>query len=70
MVSMSKLLWNRGGERLMPDITICVNKKCKKRNICYRYVAEPSLFQSYDIFNVDCSGDCFYFIEIRHGGGV
>ena len=37
----------------MPDIAMCVNEKCKKRNQCYRYKAEPSLYQTYCEFN-DC----------------
>ena len=35
----------------MPDISMCLNKECPKRNECYRYTAEPNPFrQSYSKF--------------------
>lgn len=36
----------------MPDITMCRNKKCKRKTECYRYIAIPNKFyQSYFIPN-------------------
>jgi hypothetical protein len=34
----------------MPDITMCNNHRCKMREGCFRYVAEPSDRQSYCYF--------------------
>lgn len=31
----------------MPDISMCLNEECLSRNLCYRYKAEPSDYQSY-----------------------
>jgi len=39
----------------MPDITMCKNKKCKKKDKCYRFTAEPSEYrQSYAEFKEPC----------------
>jgi hypothetical protein len=49
----------------MPDITMCVNKKCKKRDTCYRVIAIPSIMQSYaDVFEKNHNGECCNFIHI------
>jgi hypothetical protein len=31
----------------MPDIAMCKNKACPKRETCYRFTATPSYRQSY-----------------------
>jgi hypothetical protein len=31
----------------MPDIAMCEGGKCTAKHLCYRYVAEPSYYQSY-----------------------
>lgn len=31
----------------MPDITMCRDKECPKREDCYRFKAKPDMFQSY-----------------------
>jgi hypothetical protein len=31
----------------MPDITMCLDHQCNKKNTCYRYLAKPSTYQSY-----------------------
>lgn len=36
----------------MPDITMCWNKTCPSRYKCYRYMAIPSLSQSWSEFVV------------------
>jgi hypothetical protein len=45
----------------MPDITMCQNKKCKKKMECYRYIALPDkLYQSYFMPN---ENDCKNFVQ-------
>jgi hypothetical protein len=34
----------------MPDITMCLNNCCELSDQCYRFVAEPSEYQSYSSF--------------------
>lgn len=34
----------------MPDITMCANKKCPFRDMCYRYRAIPDRYQAYAMF--------------------
>jgi len=43
----------------MPDITMCQNHKCPKRETCYRYTAEPSNWQSYTVFTSDTVDNCY-----------
>jgi len=31
----------------MPDISMCAGEGCPQRETCYRYMAEPSAWQSY-----------------------
>jgi hypothetical protein len=50
-------------EGIMPDITMCLNKGCKKAKKCYRFMAEPEPnYQSYSHF--DYKGSCKYFMPI------
>ena len=42
----------------MPDIAMCQNEKCSRRKDCYRYTANPSVYQTYSDFN---EKDCKYF---------
>lgn len=35
----------------MADITKCVNKKCKIKELCYRFTAKDDYYQSYANFN-------------------
>lgn len=46
----------------MPDITMCLNEKCEKRNACHRFTAIPSTRQSYAMFGKD--GNCENFMPI------
>jgi hypothetical protein len=48
----------------MPDITMCVNESCKKRFVCYRFMAEPDRVQSYALFKPGENGICEYFLNI------
>lgn len=34
----------------MPDIAMCANSMCPKKEHCYRYKAEPKRYQSYASF--------------------
>ena len=34
----------------MPDITMCDNKNCVLRDVCYRYRAIPDRYQAYAMF--------------------
>ena len=48
----------------MPDITMCQNKKCKRREKCYRFIAEADeKYQSYAAFD---GTECF--LPIPHYG--
>lgn len=50
----------------MPDICMCDNKLCEKKEQCYRYTAPPSPFrQAYSTFVPDKDGFCFYFWPIE-----
>ncbi len=46
----------------MPDISMCNNEKCDKKNKCYRYMAIPSSWQAYSNFD---EKDCEYFMPIN-----
>ena len=45
----------------MPDITMCTNKDCYKKEDCYRFMANPSKKQSYSYFLP--IQDCFIYID-------
>jgi len=52
----------------MPDITMCKNEECIKKDSCYRYNAEPSEYwQSYSYFENSCNEETNYkmFWEIK-----
>jgi lipoate synthase len=53
----------------MPDITMCSNAICPKREICYRYVCIPDQWQSYMEFHNICTREnnfkWFYNIDGR-----
>lgn len=46
----------------MPDITMCQNTDCKKKNECYRFMAIPSSMQYYASF---IEVPCKYFMHIE-----
>ena len=54
----------------MPDITMCLNKKCPSKDKCYRFMANPTPFnQSYSDFkpikSVDYTSDrCDMFMKV------
>lgn len=43
----------------MPDITMCNNTECAKRESCYRFTATPDYLQSYAKF--EGGKECEYF---------
>lgn len=46
----------------MPDISMCANWSCPRKDDCYRFKATPNPFrQSYADFSPDADGDCEYF---------
>lgn len=54
----------------MPDITMCDNKDCYIRELCYRYTAKPSKIQAYHTFNCAVSDDgitCYHFMIGKDG---
>lgn len=57
----------------MPDITMCINEFCPKKEKCYRYTAPPDEFrQAYAEFpflHTDRDVvECEYFINNKHQG--
>ena len=41
----------------MPDITMCMNPKCDKKDLRYRFKAVPDTLQSYSDFTDDCKNN-------------
>lgn len=50
----------------MPDISMCMNSKCVRREECYRYRAIPFKIQSYSNFR-PIKGKCRNFMPIVDG---
>lgn len=49
---------------IKPDITMCVNPECDKRDRCYRYRAIPNEeYQSYCMFDYTRKLSCFMYIN-------
>jgi len=49
----------------MPDISMCANNDCPVRRSCYRFMATPSMRQSWAGFEPDReTGRCEAFIPI------
>jgi hypothetical protein len=46
----------------MPDISMCQNLTCQKKETCYRFTATPSTYQWYAGFKPDEKGECKYYI--------
>jgi hypothetical protein len=50
----------------MPDISMCLNSTCPKKETCYRYMAEPDKGQSYSSFSC-VDGECeYYWPDLRN----
>lgn len=58
----------------MVDITKCVNKKCKLRKSCWRFLCMPCTRQSYAKFGLDEKGKaekkCSYYWRWNPVGGI
>ena len=50
----------------MPDITMCISKKCQLSERCHRFKAKPFKRQSYADFTPR-GGKCDYFIKMKGG---
>lgn len=48
----------------MPDISMCENKKCPLRSMCYRFRAIPDEWQSFSAFEYK-DGKCDFFWDLR-----
>lgn len=49
-----------------PDIAMCSNEECDRKDTCYRFTAVPNPYrQSYAMFNHE---DCDNYIECRSKG--
>jgi len=48
----------------MPDITMCINDKCRKRVKCYRFMAKPGNRQSMGHFDESNLGNCTSFMPL------
>lgn len=35
----------------MPDISMCLNSKCERKETCWRYIAAPCKYQCYGLFD-------------------
>lgn len=46
----------------MPDISMCNNKLCPIKELCYRYMAIPEEYQLYAKFD---HHNCKYFLPIE-----
>lgn len=50
----------------MPDISMCCNTDCSKRNKCYRYRAKPAPYrQAYANFKPTDPEECYHFLSIE-----
>lgn len=44
---------------------MCMGKGCKKKKTCYRFVAQPSTYQSYFSKPPAVKGKCDYYWELK-----
>ena len=49
----------------MPDITMCKGGDCPLKETCYRYLAEPSDYQSYWFEPPYYAGTCEHYWEVN-----
>ena len=47
----------------MPDITMCSGEKCPLKQMCHRYTAKPSNYQSYFMKPPISEGKCEHFLK-------
>lgn len=53
----------------MPDITMCKNLNCEVRSKCYRYMATPSIQQSYFFGNLT-NKKCENYMSVRYSSSA
>ena len=51
----------------MPDISMCNNIQCTLKEVCYRFKAKPSDWQTYADFKQDKDGKCKYYWKLNFG---
>jgi hypothetical protein len=49
----------------MPDITMCDGQGCELKSTCYRYKAEPSMYQTYFTEAPIEDEQCDYYWEVK-----
>lgn len=51
----------------MPDITMCKGEKCEAKESCYRFTAEPNIYQSYFMDSPGHDKNCprFWPVEVK-----
>lgn len=50
----------------MPDITMCDNKECPKKESCYRFKATPNEYwQAYSTFKYDEKEGCVFYVKLE-----
>jgi hypothetical protein len=47
----------------MADITMCQNEDCPVKDTCFRYLATPSQYQSFYVFDKDTKEPCDWYWE-------
>ena len=48
----------------MPDLTMCDTNKCEIRESCYRFMAPPSMYQSWSHWESK-NGKCEGFVPVK-----
>lgn len=54
----------------MPDISMCSNNECSRKEVCYRFTAIPNEFrQAYaDFKEIESNKGCEYFMSNKNRG--
>ena len=53
----------------MADITMCLDKDCKKKDTCYRYIApRDKYYQAYFLDTPRKKDKCKYYWEVNKDG--
>ena len=54
----------------MVDIAMCKSTDCKLKDTCYRYVAEPSEYQTVGLFAPSSDTQCEFYWKISSQGEI
>jgi len=49
----------------MPDITMCRGEGCGMKERCFRYLADPSHYQSFFVTSPNQGKECEHFWEVN-----